>query len=369
MVTSTMTDVLEVDLGDRCYPIIIGPDLLGRHELLAPHIHGRQICLVTNDTVAPLYAERVRAGLSEEAQVDTIVIPDGESYKTLDTYSGVIDELVRLRHNRTTTLIALGGGVVGDITGFAAATYQRGVNYIQIPTTLLAQVDSSVGGKTGVNHTQAKNMIGAFYQPACVLADTSLLTTLPRREFLAGVAEVIKYGIIRDSTFFVWLEAHMTELLRQEPRALSHAIRSSCSIKAAVVAQDEREAGLRAILNFGHTFGHAIEAMTNYRRFLHGEAVAIGMVMAADLSYRHGWLGPDDAGRVKRLLQNAGLPVCPPPLDADVFRHAMGMDKKVIDGRLRFVVASGIGEAAVSDAIEPALLERTLGANETLCDG
>jgi 3-dehydroquinate synthase len=369
MATAGMTEQLEVDLGDRRYPIVIGPNVLDRQELLLPHIAGSQVCVITNETVAPLYLDRVRAALAGIRQVDAIVLPDGEAYKTVTTYSRIIDDLMRLRHNRTTTLVALGGGVVGDLTGFVAATYQRGVDFIQLPTTLLAQVDSSVGGKTGVNHPQGKNMIGAFHQPVCVLADTGVLSTLPRREYLSGVAEVIKYGIIRDAPFFAWLETQRECLLQLDQPVLAHAVRTSCAIKAAVVESDEREVGLRAILNYGHTFGHAIESLTHYRVYLHGEAVAIGMVMAADLSFRQGWLSGRDAARIKRLVDATGLPTCPPRLDAEAFLDAMGMDKKVVDGRLRFVVLHALGKAVVSDAIDPVLLRQTLAAYERLCHG
>ncbi len=364
-----MTERLQVDLGERSYDILIGESLLTSTDL-DPFVKGRQVAIISNETVAPLYLSGLREHLAATGrQVDSIVLPDGESHKTLATYSHVIDELMRLRHNRSTTLIALGGGVVGDITGFVAATYQRGVPFIQIPTTLLAQVDSSVGGKTGVNHPQGKNMIGAFYQPALVLADTQVLRTLPKREFLAGVAEVIKYGVIREPGFFAWLEASLPALLDLEPSALAHAIRESCACKAEVVAADERESGLRAILNFGHTFGHAIEALTQYRMFLHGEAVAIGMVMAADLSWRLGLLSQAEAQRIKALIAATdGLPVCPPKLDATAMLEAMGMDKKVTDGRLRLVLARGIGQALVSDQVDQALLLQTLGAYEKLCE-
>jgi 3-dehydroquinate synthase len=364
-----MIETLTVDLGTRAYPIHIGPNLIDRGDLLAPHVRGRQVCIVTNETVAPLYLARLEQALAGCGRIDHVVIADGEAHKTLATYAAIIDALMQKRHNRSTTLVALGGGVVGDLTGFAAATYQRGVAFIQVPTTLLAQVDSSVGGKTGVNHPLGKNMIGAFYQPTCVLADTTVLGSLPRREYLAGVAEVIKYGVIRDAGFFSWLEANGAALTAQQPAALSHAVRVSCAIKADVVARDEREDGLRAILNFGHTFGHAIEALTEYKSFLHGEAVAIGMVMAADLSYRHGWLDAGAARRIKQAIAAAGLPTCPPQLDADAFRGAMGMDKKVVDGRLRFVVARAIGTAEVRADIDAAALDATLGAYTNLCDG
>jgi 3-dehydroquinate synthase len=280
-----------------------------------------------------------------------------------------MDFLIEHRHNRTTTLIALGGGVVGDITGFAAATYQRGVDFIQIPTTLLAQVDSSVGGKTAINHSSGKNLIGAFHQPVCVLADLEMLSSLPPREYRAGMAEVIKYGVIADPGFFDWLETNATALLDQDTEALAHAVARSCELKAAIVAEDERESGRRALLNFGHTFGHAIEALTGYTRFVHGEAVAIGMVMAADLSIREGTLGPADGRRIRSLIEAVGLPVVPPDLPANEFLVAMGMDKKVVDGRLRLILVRGIGDAFVSDSAVRQNLDATLTAGGALCNG
>lgn len=366
---SLVNERLDVALGERSYPIFIGANLLDERGLLDAYVVGDQVMVVTNETVAPLYLDRVRELLTLR-KVDVCIIPDGEQHKTLATYARVIDELMALRHNRTTTLVALGGGVVGDLTGFAAATYQRGVAFVQIPTTLLAQVDSSVGGKTGVNHPGGKNMIGAFYQPRCVVADTALLETLPRREFLAGVAEVVKYGAIRDREFFGWLEGNGAALVERRSDVLIHAIRVSCAIKADVVAADEREAGVRAILNFGHTFGHALEALTGYRRYLHGEAVAIGMAMASDLSARLGWLPWADARRVRDLLETCGLPARPPAdIEGEALRRAMGMDKKVVDGRLRLVLIRSIGAAEATDAIDDTALRATLDAHDHLCDG
>jgi 3-dehydroquinate synthase len=364
----TLMQSIGVELGERSYPIYIGAGLLGRGDLLRRYIGGKQVAVVTNDVVAPLYLNALLPAL-DGLQVDVFTLPDGERYKTLDSYAKLMDFLVDKRHNRTTTLIALGGGVVGDLTGFAAATFQRGVSFIQVPTTLLSQVDSSVGGKTAVNHPSGKNMIGAFYQPRCVVTDTSVLASLGSREFLAGVAEVVKYGIIVDDEFFSWLEASSNSLLAREADALAEAIRRSCEIKAQVVAQDETETGLRAILNFGHTFGHALETLTEYRTLLHGEAVAIGMVMAADLSMRQGWLSSEAAQRIKRVLATFGLPVTPPPLAADDMVRAMGMDKKVVDGTLRLVLAREIGKVVVTDDVDLSALQETLTASEALCNG
>ncbi|HEY5646545.1 MAG TPA: 3-dehydroquinate synthase [Pseudomonadales bacterium] len=359
---------LEVSLGERSYPIYIGTDLLGDASILRRHIHGSQVAVITNDVVRELALDRLLGGLAGcSAEVAVYSLPDGEEEKSLGNYAAIMDFLVKARHNRSTTLVALGGGVVGDITGFAAATYQRGVNFIQIPTTLLAQVDSSVGGKTAVNHPGGKNLIGAFHQPVAVLADLELLRSLPSREYAAGIAEVIKYGVIADAGFFDWLEANADALLAQDRRALIHAVARSCEIKAAVVAEDERESGRRAILNFGHTFGHAIEALTGYRRFLHGEAVAMGMVMAADLSARCGLLCRDDARRVLALVRRFALPSVPPPLSADEMLQAMGMDKKVVDGRLRLVLARAIGDALVTSDVTAGDLRATLTAAEDLC--
>ena len=300
-------NTLQVNLGERSYPIHIGGGLLGRAELVAPHVGGTQVLIVTNETVGPLYLEQATAAFAE-FETAHLILPDGEQYKNLDTLNTVYDALLSRRFDRRCTLVALGGGVVGDITGFAAATYQRGVPFIQIPTTLLAQVDSSVGGKTGVNHALGKNMIGAFHQPRCVIADTGTLVTLDDRQLAAGLAEVIKYGLIDDPDFFAWLETQMGGLIARTPQALAHAIERSCRDKAAVVAADEREAGSRALLNLGHTFGHAIETGMGYGQWLHGEAVAAGMVLAARLSEKLGWLGADERQSITALIAAAGLP-------------------------------------------------------------
>ena len=343
---------LDVALGDgRGYPILLGDGILDAPDLLAPHV-GSQALIVTNATVGRLFMPTLRKSLGEQEdrQVDVVEIGDGEEHKTLATYAKVLDELVAQRHNRTTTVVALGGGVVGDVAGFAAATYQRGVRFVQIPTTLLALVDSSVGGKTAVNHPDGKNLIGAFHQPRAVLADVGVLRTLPARELAAGIAEVVKYGVIADAAFFGWLEAHMAALLARDSEALLHAVERSCEIKARIVAEDETEQDTRAVLNFGHTFGHAVEALGRYRRHLHGEAVAIGMGMAMELSVRLGRAVPEEAPRVRRLLAAAGLPLAAPGFDPTALREAMGMDKKVRDGRLRLVVCDGLGQSAVTDA-------------------
>ncbi len=350
---------LHVELGDRRYPIHIGPGLLNQPELLRPHL-SRQTLIVTNTTVAPLYLDRVQAmliGLRHEA----VILPDGEQYKTLETLNTVFTALLTHRFDRHCTIIALGGGVIGDLAGFAAACYQRGVAFIQIPTTLLAQVDSSVGGKTAVNHPLGKNMIGAFYQPLCVLADTDTLSTLPDRELSAGLAEVIKYGLIRDLPFLEWLEANLGALLARDASALSMAIERSCRTKADIVAADERETGERALLNLGHTFGHAIETGMGYGQWLHGEAVATGTVMAAELSARLGWLTEAEVARVRNLLDRARLPLTPPPaLTTDDFLRLMAVDKKVKDGRLRLILLRGLGNGVIADTVDPHLLRETL---------
>ncbi len=353
---------LTVDLGDRSYPIYIGPGLLRNKELYTPHIKGRQVLIVTNETVAPIYLDDVKSALPDY-QVDTVILPDGEKYKDLDTLNMIFDELLDRRHNRTTTLIALGGGVVGDMTGFAAATYQRGVNFIQVPTTLLSQVDSSVGGKTAVNHPLGKNMIGAFHQPQAVIADTDTLETLPLREMAAGMAEVIKYGLISDSEFYAWLQDNVAGLMSGDDESLAEAIYRSCENKASVVAQDEREGGIRATLNLGHTFGHAIEAHQGYGKWLHGEAVGAGMMMAADLSRRLGYLSEKDEHDLLRLLQAAHLPVKGPrDMSCDDYISRMAVDKKVLDGALRLVLLKGIGEAYITSEVPRDLLEETLMA-------
>ncbi len=355
-----MTRTLTVDLGERSYPIHIGSGILGRAELYRPHILGSQVMVVTNETVAPLYLEPCRSALAT-FDVRTVVLPDGERYKNLETLNRIFDALLENRFNRRCTLVALGGGVIGDMAGFAAASYQRGVPFIQVPTTLLSQVDSSVGGKTGVNHPLGKNMIGAFYQPRCVIADTASLDTLPDRELSAGLAEVIKYGVIRDPDFFAWLERHMGDLLRRDPAALAQAIERSCRNKSEVVAADEVEIGQRALLNLGHTFGHAIETGMGYGAWLHGEAVAAGMCMAARVSRRLGWIDNATEDRVRALVRAARLPTDPPPeIAPGDFLRLMSVDKKVLEGRLRLVLLRAIGQALVSDSFDPAALTSTL---------
>ncbi|WP_101758330.1 3-dehydroquinate synthase [Oceanicoccus sp. KOV_DT_Chl] len=350
---------LNVDLGDRSYPIYIGEDLLTQPELLRQHIQGRQVLVVTNETIAPLYLEQVRQSLAG-LQYSEVILPDGEQHKTLGVLSRIYDQLLIDKHNRTTTLIALGGGVVGDMTGYAAASYQRGVNFIQIPTTLLSQVDSSVGGKTGVNHPLGKNMIGAFHQPQCVIADTNSLLTLPARELSAGIAEVIKYGLICDAPFYSWLQENMAGLVQCDKPLLAEAILRSCENKAKVVASDERESGIRAILNLGHTFGHAIETAQGYGNWLHGEAVAVGMLLAADLSARMGWLQSADVLSIKGLLEQANLPVVPPTMSCEQFLSLMAVDKKVLDGRLRLVLLKSMGEAIITSEVSEADVRATL---------
>jgi len=351
---------LTVHLGERSYPIYIGDGLIDRPELYARHIGGRQVMVVTNEVVAPLYLDRVLAQLSG-FQVATVVLPDGERHKSMDSAMALFTALLEKRYSRNATLIALGGGVIGDLTGFAAACYQRGVAFLQVPTTLLAQVDSSVGGKTAVNHPLGKNMIGAFYQPDCVLADTATLATLADRELSAGLAEVIKYGLIRDRDFFVWIEAHIDGLLARDPALLAQAIERSCANKAQVVAADERESGERATLNLGHTFGHAIEAGSGYGSVLHGEAVAIGMCQAADLSRRLGWLDGPAVERIVALLERARLPVRPPPeLAPERFLELMAVDKKNVDGKLRLILLREIGQATMPAAVDTASLRETL---------
>ena len=353
---------LTLDLGARSYPIYIGAGLLDEGDLLRRHIGGRQVAVVSNETVAPLYLERLRRSTADHRRLE-IVLPDGEQYKTLDTLNRIFDALLQNRCDRSVTLIALGGGVIGDMAGFAAACYLRGVPFVQIPTTLLSQVDSSVGGKTGVNHPLGKNMIGAFYQPRCVIIDTDTLNTLPDKELSAGVAEVIKYGLIGDAEFFDWLERNMDALLRRDPGVLTEAIYRSCENKARVVAADEREKGRRALLNLGHTFGHAIEAGMGYGRWLHGEAVAAGMVMAADLSRRLGWLSGADRRRIEALVRRARLPVrAPAELSPARLRELMAVDKKAQDGRLRLVLLKAIGEAVLSAEAPEETLMQTLEA-------
>jgi 3-dehydroquinate synthase len=353
--------ILNVDLDDRSYPIYIGSDLLSQTELLQKHINGSQVLVVSNDTVAPIYLATVRESL-KSYHYSEVILKDGEQYKTLEALSKIYDKLLEDKHNRTTTLVALGGGVVGDMTGFAAASYQRGVNFIQLPTTLLSQVDSSVGGKTGVNHPLGKNMIGAFHQPQCVIADTNTLTTLPKRELSAGLAEVIKYGLLGDVDFYHWIERNITGMMGCDQTLLSEAIYRSCINKAEVVAQDEREAGIRAILNLGHTFGHAIETAQGYGNWLHGEAVALGMLMAADLSARLGWLADGEVQNLRELLLSAKLPVQSPAMNCDQFLSLMAVDKKVLDGQLRLVLLKEIGQAIVTSDISKEAICETLVA-------
>jgi 3-dehydroquinate synthase len=354
-------DTLNVELDDRSYPILIGADLLADATVLDRAVPGSDVLLVSNTTVAPLYAERLKGALGRRRVVEA-VLPDGEAHKTLANVSRLLDVLVANRFNRDSTVIALGGGVVGDMAGFAAACYQRGVSYVQAPTTLLAQVDSSVGGKTGVNHPGGKNLIGAFHQPAAVVTDVSTLGTLPQRELRAGLAEVIKYGLIHDAAFYGWLEQNMDRLLGREPEALARAIRRSCEIKAEIVGRDEREQGERALLNLGHTFGHAIEAATAYEGWLHGEAVGAGMLMAASLSRDLGTLEPAAVDRLRSLLERTGLPVAARDVPASAALEHMRIDKKVKAGRIRLVLLKGIGSAYVTGEYPDGALEATVEA-------
>lgn len=352
-------NVLNVDLGERSYPIMIGSNLHRRSDILGPYIKGEQVLVVTNETIAPLYLDDLLARINVPV-LESLVLPDGEQYKNLDTLNVIFDALLKGRHDRSTTLIALGGGVLGDITGFAAACYQRGVNFIQVPTTLLAQVDSSVGGKTAVNHALGKNMIGAFHQPQCVLIDIDTLNSLPGREYRAGLAEVIKYGLISDYAFFCWLEAKMPLLLARDSEAVLYAIEHSCRLKAAVVSEDEREGGRRAILNLGHTFGHAIETHEGYGQWLHGEAVAVGMLMAADLSARMGWISSADVARVEALMTAAGLPATPPEISPENFLSLMSVDKKALGGQIRLVLLHSLGNAVMTGDYDSGSLMDTL---------
>ena len=359
---------LHVDLGERSYPIFIGPGLLVKPELYTPYIKGSQVLIVSNETVAPLYLKQVESAL-KDYQVETVILPDGEQYKTLNILNTIFTALLENRFGRQCTLIALGGGVVGDMTGYAAASYQRGVDFIQIPTTLLAQVDSSVGGKTGVNHELGKNMIGAFHQPNCVIADTQTLKTLDERQLSAGIAEVIKYGLIRDIPFCEWLETNMDKLLARDDDVLAEAIERSCQSKAEVVAADEKESGQRALLNLGHTFGHAIEASSGYGNWLHGEAVGTGMLMAADMSMRLGWISAADVQRVENIIDRASLPTrAPAKMDYEKFIHYMAVDKKVKNGRLHFVLLKAIGDAVVTDNYDESVLRETIEAHRAVAE-
>ena len=354
---------LTVGLGERSYPIHIGSGLLGHAELMQMHIPRNRVAIVTNTTIAPLYLEKLQQVLRSIAVSSVpVILPDGEEFKNSETLNLIYDALLKNRCERTTPLIALGGGVIGDMTGYAAATFLRGVPFIQIPTTLLAQVDSSVGGKTGINHPLGKNMIGAFYQPQLVLADTDTLDTLPDSELSAGLAEVIKYSLIRDLPFLEWLEQNIEKLLARDTAALQYAIARSCRNKADVVSADERERGERALLNLGHTFGHAIESGMGYGNWLHGEAVAAGTIMAADLSQRLGWISTQDAARIRSLFGRAKLPTMEPDLGADKYLELMGLDKKVEGGKMRFVLLRQVGHAVVYGDVPPALLRDTLQA-------
>jgi 3-dehydroquinate synthase len=352
-------NTLKVELGSRSYPILIGAGLLARPELLREHIPARDVLIVSNTTVAPLYLDDLAASLKPKRVVE-VILPDGESHKTLANVSRIIDVLVANRFARDCTVVALGGGVVGDMAGFAAACYQRGVSYVQVPTTLLSQVDSSVGGKTGVNHPGGKNLIGAFHQPIVVLADTLTLTTLPPRELRAGLAEVIKYGLLGDADFFAWLETHMEELLRGDPVALAHVIHRSCQMKAEIVRRDEHERGDRALLNLGHTFGHAVESATEYKQWLHGEAIGGGLLMAAAMSRECGLMKADEVERVRKLLERAGLPVHFDTVSPESALEHMRIDKKVQSGRIRLILLRKIGESFITADYPQAALDRTL---------
>ncbi len=363
---TSMLQTLQVELGERSYPIYIGEDILRDAELLLPHIQGKKVVIVSNTTVAPLYLQHVKDLLSGSVKAEgfsivEVILPDGEQYKNMETLQTILTQMLESHCDRTVTVLALGGGVVGDITGFAAACYQRGVNFIQIPTTLLSQVDSSVGGKTGVNHPLGKNMIGAFYQPQVVLIDINTLDTLDDRQFSAGMSEVIKYGLLWDKDFLDWLYKNMPALMQRDKNLLMYAINRSCEIKAEVVAEDEYESGVRALLNLGHTFGHAIETAMGYGNWLHGEAVATGMVMAAQLSQQMGWLSEADVDYTRSLLKQANLPTEPPTeMSQDQFNEIMAVDKKVLDGVLRLVLMKQLGNAVVTSEFDHQKLQSVL---------
>lgn len=365
--TSAAPTIVEVDLGNRSYPIYIGPGLLDQPDLLQRHVHGKKVLVVTNSTIAPLYLDKTIRALTDgnsNVTVESVILPDGEKYKNMETLMKVFDKAIETRMDRRCTFVALGGGVIGDMCGYAAASYLRGVNFIQIPTTVMAQVDSSVGGKTGINHPLGKNMIGAFYQPQCVLIDTDTLNTLPDRELASGLAEVIKYGLIRDADFFEWQEKNIAALLTRDPSALAYAIKRSCENKAEVVSQDEKESGLRATLNLGHTFGHAIETGFGYGQWLHGEAVAAGTVMAVDMSYRLGWIEDSLVKRVDRIFKQAKLPTAPPEtMTVEMFKSVMAVDKKVADGLLRLILLKGpLGNCVFTGDYDRKALDETLRA-------
>mmetsp|Transcript_129217 Transcript_129217/g.374074 ORF Transcript_129217/g.374074 Transcript_129217/m.374074 type:complete len:416 (+) Transcript_129217:133-1380(+) len=374
--TSENVDIVKVDLTDgRDYPIYIGTEYSDQQvaEMLTSHIQGNKALIVTNDRIAPMYLEKYEQLIQEHKEVTTLVIPDGENYKTMDILQRILDKALEEKLDRKCTFVALGGGVIGDMVGFAAAIYQRGVNFIQIPTTVMAMVDSSVGGKTGVNHPLGKNMIGAFHQPQCVFIDTNTLSTLPDRELQSGIAEIIKYGLIRDAELFEWLEENMDKLLARDPSAMRYAVQRSCENKAAVVKADEKEAGLRATLNLGHTFGHAIESGSGYGTWLHGEAVAIGTAMAASMSARMGWIDQDLMERTYRLMEKANLPVELPvdsPMDQATFLKYMAADKKVANGQLRLILLKGeLGNCVFTGDFDQDAMVQTIDDFVAECQG
>ena len=351
---------ININLEKRSYPIYVGEGLLENYGLLKKHISNKKVAIITNDKIAPLYLEKISNTLSVEKEIIPIILPDGEVFKNFETLNLIYDTLLKNKANRQITLIALGGGVIGDITGFAAATFMRGVDFIQIPSTLLSQVDSSVGGKTGINHPLGKNMIGAFYQPKCVIADINLLETLPDKELSAGLAEVIKYGLIRDSSFFEWLENNVEGIIKRDSQLLIEAVVRSCQNKVDIVESDEFESDIRAILNLGHTFGHAIETATGYGKWLHGEAIAIGMVMAAYLSEQMGWLTKEENQRIKSLIVDANLPINPPEISKQEFLDLMQLDKKTKEDQINLVLQQGIGKAILTSDYDIEKLHNTL---------
>ncbi|MDC0126819.1 3-dehydroquinate synthase [Methylophilaceae bacterium] len=351
---------ININLKKRGYPIYVGEGLIENYNLIKKHISNKKVVIITNDKVAPLYLQKITNTLSNEKDIIPIILPDGEAFKNIDTLNIIYDALLTNKANRQVTLIALGGGVIGDITGFAAATFMRGVDFIQIPTTLLSQVDSSVGGKTGINHPLGKNMIGAFYQPKCVIADISLLQSLPDKELSAGLAEVIKYGLIRDSSFFEWLEQNIEGIMKRDSQLLIQSVVRSCQNKADIVEADEFESGIRAILNLGHTFGHAIETATGYGKWLHGEAIAIGMVMAAYLSEQMGWLSREENQRIKSLIIHANLPINPPEISMKKFLDLMQLDKKTKEDQINLVLQQGIGKAILTSDYDTENFHNTL---------
>jgi len=352
---------IKINLGDRSYPIFIGQKLFKEYALIEDYINNKSVAIVTNTTIEPLYLSEIKK-LLHDTEVLSIVLPDGEKYKNHESLNFIYDQLLSNKYGRDSLLVALGGGVIGDITGYAAATYMRGIDFIQIPTTLLSQVDSSVGGKTGINHNLGKNMIGAFYQPKCVLINIDVLGSLPDRELSAGLAEVIKYGLIRDASFFDWLENEINNLMNRKPEQLMHAISVSCENKASVVSEDEFESskGIRATLNLGHTFGHAIENFMGYGNWLHGEAVACGMVMASYMSMQHGWLSHNDFARIKSLIKSANLPINPPDLEQDQFLDLMQSDKKTLQGQINLILQKSLGQAFITNQYSQSILLETI---------